>query len=163
MHKELSQSFREMAVTILRKGSIISFRAQGSSMSPFIRDSETVIIEPPTGRLRIGDVILFAGGTQQQFKLHRIVKKTAEGYVTRGDAACIHDGPVSDGAVLGRVVHVVGGLNFHLRFPLNALAAHTLGLRKWPLLFSLLRIPGRLMLRSLRLSHANRNFRAQPD
>ena len=120
-------------------------------MSPFICDNATVIIEPPTRTLRIGDVILFASGGQQLI-LHRIIKKTADGYMTRGDATCHHDGVVAHSAVLGRAVHVVGGLNFHLRFPLSALVALTLQLREYPRIFNMLRIPGRLLLRSLQRS-----------
>jgi len=149
MQNKAASHFREMAGAVLREGSQLSFRAGGKSMSPFIRCNETVIIEPPARTLRIGDVILFTS-EDQQLKLHRIVKKTIGGYVTRGDAACHHDGTVPHSTVLGRAVHVVGGLNFHLRFPLSTLVALAFRLRERPMLFNLLRVPGGLLLRSLR-------------
>lgn len=152
MQNKTAAHFREIAGALLGEGAGISFQAGGRSMSPFIRDGETVIVEPQTRTLRIGDVILFAS-TAQKLILHRIVKKTEDGYVTRGDATCHHDGTVPPNAVLGRAVKVVGGLNFHLRFPLSALVALALRLRERPMLFSLLSIPGRLLLLSLRLKN----------
>lgn len=154
MQNETVAIFGEIAGAVLREGSRISFRAGGRSMSPFIRNNETVIVEPPTRALRIGDIILFAS-SGQQLTLHRIVKKTVDGYVTRGDAVCHDDATVLHSAVIGRAVHVVGGLNFHLRFPLSTLVALVLRLRRRPILFNLLNIPGRLLLRSLR-SEAHR-------
>jgi len=149
MQNEAAAHFREMAGAVLREGARLSFRASGRSMSPFIRDNDRVIVEPPSGRLRIGDVILFASSGQQLI-LHRIVKKRGDGYVTRGDSTCHHDGTVQPNAVLGRAVHIVGGLNFHLRFPLSTLVAHALRLRDHPMLFNMLRMPGRLLLGRLR-------------
>ncbi len=148
MQNEAVAHFREIAGAVLREGARISFRAGGSSMSPFIRDNETVIIEPLNDTLRIGDVVLF-GSEGNQLILHRIVKKKGDGYVTRGDATCHPDGTVPHSAVLGRAVHVVGGLNFHLRFPLSAFVVFALRLRELPMLFNMLRIPGSLLLRLL--------------
>jgi len=149
MQNESTTQFREIADAVLSKGARFLFRASGISMSPFIRDNEKVIIEPPAGTLRTGDVILFAR-ENGQLTLHRIVKKTANGYVTRGDANGHHDGIVPHNAVLGRAVHIVGGLNFHLRFPLNTLVAFALRLREHAIFFRILRIPGSLLLRRLR-------------
>lgn len=149
MQNEAAAHLKEMAGAVLREGLQLSFRARGRSMSPFICDNETVIIEPPARTLHIGDVILFANKGQQLI-LHRIVKKRMDGYVTRGDAAYHHDGTVPHSAVLGRAVHIVGGLNFHLRFPLSTLVALALRMREYTILFNILRIPGRLLLRSLR-------------
>lgn len=151
MQNETAAHMREMAGAVLREGLQLSFRARGRSMAPFICDNEIVIIEPPARTLRIGDVILFEC-KGQQLTLHRIVKKRVDGYVTRGDAACHHDGTVPHSAVLGRAVHIVGGLNFHLRFPLSTLVALALRLREHTLFFRTLSIPGRLLLRRLRFS-----------
>jgi len=162
MQKESAVHFREMAGAVLREGSQLSFRAGGRSMSPFIRDNDRVIIEPLTGTLRIGDVILFAS-SGPQLLLHRIVKKTADGYVTRGDATLHDDCSVTHREVLGKAVHVVGGLNFHLRFPLSTFVAFALRLREYPVIFSILRIPGRLMLRSLQRSNRIRDLLGHKD
>jgi signal peptidase I len=150
MRNEATEHFLEMARAVLGEGSRLSFRAGGKSMSPFIHDNETVIIEPPARTLRIGDVILFEGKGRQLI-LHRIVRNTKKGYVTRGDAARHDDGTVSHSAVLGRAVHVVDGLNFHLRFPLSTLVAFALRLRERSMLFNILRIPGSLLLCRLRV------------
>lgn len=155
MQKGSVLHFREMAGAVLSEGAHLSFRAGGRSMSPFIRDNETVIIEPPSSSLRIGDVILFIS-SGQQLTLHRIVRKTANGYVTRGDATCHQDGIVPHTAVIGRAVRVIGGLNFHLRFPFSPLVALALRMRERPMLFGILRIPGRFLLHSLQRSWRGR-------
>lgn len=152
MQNVTSLYFREMAKAVLREGTQLSFRAGGRSMSPFIRNNETVIIKPPTRTMRIGDVILFECEGPRLI-LHRIVKKKGDVYVTRGDATCHEDCSVPHSAVLGRAVHVVDGLNFHLRFPLSALVALALRLRDRPKLFNLLKVPGILLLRSLLLAY----------
>lgn len=157
MHDKL-----KVARTILGAGSGISFRAIGNSMTPFIRDSETVIVEPIPSSLQIGDVILYED-TQGKLRLHRIVKKTEQTYITRGDAACHHDEIIHRSEILGRAVHVVDGLSFHLRFPVNAFVAVTLGLRKHPLIFSMLSRPGSLLLRSLRTLCISRGSQAKSD
>ena len=155
MQNKAAAHFKEMAMAVLREGAQLSFRAGGKSMSPFIRDNETVIIEPLARTPRIGDVILF-DCQGQQLILHRIIKIIKDGYVTRGDATCHYDRTVPHYAVLGRAVHIIGGLNFHLRFPLSTLVALALGLRKRPRLFTMLSIPGRLLLRRWRLRDCSR-------
>jgi len=149
MPEESAARFRKLTRAVLKKGARLSFRAGGMSMSPFIRNNETVIVEPPVGTLRIGDVILFARG-DGQLTLHRILKKTMDGYVTRGDANTYYDGAVPHNAVLGRAVHVAGGLNFHLRYPLSMFVALALRLRAHAVFFRILRMPGSLLLRRLR-------------
>ncbi|MBI5848192.1 MAG: S24/S26 family peptidase [Nitrospirae bacterium] len=150
MHYKTADHFGELAGALLKEGVQLSFQAGGRSMSPFIQDKETVIIEPPSRTLRVGDVILFKT-ERNQLIFHRIVGKKRDGYLTRGDAASHPDGIVPHRAVLGRAVRVVGGLNFHLWFPLGAIVAHALKLRRHTALFTMLRIPGNLLLRRLRL------------
>jgi hypothetical protein len=162
MQNKATAPFSEIAWAVLKEGSRLSFRAGGKSMSPFICDNETVIIEPPARPLRIGDVVLFAGEGPQLI-LHRIVKIRVDGYVTKGDATCHFDRTVPRDAVLGRAVHIVGGLNFHLRFPLSTLVAFALRLRDRPMIFNILRIPGRLLLRRLRSKLTERAVLAMPD
>lgn len=145
MQNDTGTVFREIAGAVLRVGSELSFRAGGRSMSPFILDNEIVIIEPPPMTLRVGDVILFECKSGHLI-LHRIVKKTKNSYVTRGDANCHADETVLHSSVLGKAVHVVGGLNLHLRFPLSRIVANVLNMRKHPVLFNLIRLPGNLLL-----------------
>lgn len=141
--------FREIAVAVLREGTELSFRAGGKSMSPFILDNEQVILEPLIRTLRVGDVILFETKSRH-LTLHRIVDIKRDGYITRGDANRHADETVSHDAVLGRAVSVPGGLSFHLRSPLSRLVVHMLRLRGRGILFSIFRIPGRMLLSVLR-------------
>lgn len=113
-------NFQDIATTILHTGNSFCFKAHGSSMTPFIRDGDIVHLRksPP---YHIGDVVLLKN--DQSLVLHRIIKKTTSGVITRGDASLIEDpGPIDDTDILGKIYKVAGrGNNFHLRFPCNYL------------------------------------------
>ena len=51
------EDFFDISEEILGKGKQFSFRARGTSMSPFIREGDTVIISPLSGPISIGDII----------------------------------------------------------------------------------------------------------
>ncbi|MDA8239679.1 MAG: S24/S26 family peptidase [Nitrospiraceae bacterium] len=117
--------FRGIAEEVLRKGNNLSFIAGGSSMSPFIKDGDTVVVQPAQS-LHIGDTTL-CKAPEGRLILHRVVKVTTSGVVTRGDACLTDDGFTSIENTLGRVVRVSGrGFNFHLRFPFSILIARGL-------------------------------------
>ena len=117
--------FCGIAEEVLGKGNNLSFIAGGASMSPFIKDGDTVVVQPAQS-LRIGDIAL-CKTPEGRLVLHRVMKVTASGIVTRGDACFADDGLTSFENTLGRVVRVSGrGFNFHLRFPFGSLIARGL-------------------------------------
>lgn len=113
----------DIAAAVLQAGSIFTFRASGTSMSPFIRDGDTVYLkqDPP---YEVGDVVLAKGGGG--ITLHRIVTVHGRGVITKGDGAGRPDpGTVSMDGILGKAYKVSGqGLNFHLRPPFSRVLAH---------------------------------------
>ncbi len=117
-HKE----FLGLAEEILARGKPFRFRAQGKSMSPFIKDGDTVTLVPDK-KADVGDVVLFKTDEGRLY-LHRIVKKAESGIVTRGDAYLNYD---EDGLtpyrnILGKVAKISGkGYNFHLKRPVKGL------------------------------------------
>ncbi len=112
-----SKEFLEVSEEILEKGKQFSFMARGKSMSPFIREDDTVVISPISGSIGVGDIVL-AKTNQGAPVLHRIIKFSPTGVVTKGDAAQEDDGFIPAENVLGKVVQVSGeGFNFHLNFP----------------------------------------------
>ena len=118
------ENFRAIAEEVLRRGKTFSFVAGGSSMSPFIRDGDTVVVAPVLCP-KIGEVVLCktCGG----LVLHRVVSATPAGIITRGDACASDDAMTPPGDVLGKAVRVSGaGLNFHLRYPFGMLIARGL-------------------------------------
>jgi hypothetical protein len=132
--------FCGIAEEVLGKGNSLAFVAGGASMAPFIKDGDTVIVQP-AGSLRRGDVAL-CKTPEGRLILHRVVKVTLSGVVTRGDACCTDDGVTPFGDALGKAVKVSGrGFNFHFRFPFGRLiAAGTLrpsSFSRHPLIFAL--------------------------
>ena len=117
-HAELSA----IAGKVLQAGKQLSFVAYGTSMSPFIKDGDTVFLEQPTTYM-VGDVVMLR--CESGLLLHRIVGIGAEGVATRGDGMSQRDpGAAPRGALLGKVVRVSGaGFNFHLKPPFSRLLA----------------------------------------
>src|SRR3954462_12321797 len=96
----------------LTNGTMVQFRAEGSSMYPTIRDGETITIAPvSTEEIVRGDVLLCRHGAR--VLAHRLVGKTRCGaehfFVLQGDAKAGCDAPVEASAIVGKVVNVVRG------------------------------------------------------
>jgi len=109
----------ELAKEILKKKVGLSFVTGGTSMHPFIKHGDTVIIQPAVS-LKIGDVVL--ARNQQRLILHRIIRITGDGVITRGDACLCDDGFTPLEEIFGTAVKS-SGLGFHLKFPFNKLIA----------------------------------------
>jgi len=119
----LKQSdFQDIALTVLQAGNDLRFQAHGNSMSPFIRDGDTIHLKHCSS-YDLGDVVLLRN--DQLLLVHRIVEKTQSGVITRGDAsACEDPGPVNTSEIIGKVYRVSGGgYNYHLRPPFSRLMA----------------------------------------
>lgn len=105
--------FAALSAGILGQGGAFSFRARGASMAPFIRDGDTLTVQPTAAAaLRPGDVILYPtqGG---RLAAHRLIGRAGAGdsqvLVARGDAATGPGEAVTAAHVLGRVVRVQRG------------------------------------------------------
>lgn len=85
----------------LERGQRIRLTVTGSSMVPFLHDSDTVELEPAQ-RLRLGDMVLVRTGAER-YVLHRIVRMDGAVFFIRGDAQSWSEGPFTTEAVLGRV------------------------------------------------------------
>jgi len=130
----------KLSTEILALGKSLHIEAIGASMSPLIRSSDTLVIQPANANsLKCGDVILFIG-KKENMVIHRLIriKRTSQGrlFLAQGDQAAASDGWVTPAQVFGRVTSIERGevhLNMdqpELRF-LNRLAA----LRsRWPIL-----------------------------
>ena len=71
---------------LLAQGISVRIQVTGTSMSPCIRSGDVVTITPPTtDEVRLGDVIAFSPHPGQLL-IHRVVARTADGPLTRGDA-----------------------------------------------------------------------------
>ena len=148
MIKANQTELSELAGSVLSTGKLFGFRAHGTSMSPFIRDGDTIYLQR-TEPYRVGDVVMArspAGAT-----VHRIVRISGTTITTRGDGMRDDDpDPVAPEAILGKVVKISGaGTNFHLHPPFNRLIAHPF-IARHLLQNRLFRKVGRQVLRVLR-------------
>lgn len=121
------EEFLGIVKEILARGKPLSFRAQGTSMSPFIKDGDIVtLLRDPNPKVGVGDVVLLKTG-EGKFYLHRVIKKGESGIITRGDACFEDDGFTPHRNIIGKVVRVSGrGYNFHLRHPIKKLISKRL-------------------------------------
>jgi signal peptidase I len=80
------EGFLDLLVAVLAKGKPFRFRAAGISMHPYIKDGDVVTIENMKGKLpSIGDVVAAIHPQNGRLMIHRINKKTPNGYKIRGD------------------------------------------------------------------------------
>ena len=95
---------------VLGKGGGLRFRARGTSMRPFIRDGDVVLVEPavPSG-LKRGEIVL-CRRPWGSHTVHRLVRlqSSAEGLslITKGDNAAFCDLPIPVTEMMGRVVEI---------------------------------------------------------
>lgn len=102
----------ELLQAVLEKGGLFRFCAHGGSMTPFIRDGDTLTIAPLEGRPpRIGEVVAFSCPVENQPKLvvHRVVGRQGSGFVVQGDGNGCAPEIVSWQNILGRLVKVERG------------------------------------------------------
>jgi hypothetical protein len=95
---------KRVGIELLKRGMPIRFQAQGGSMRPWLKNGDTVEVEPVEWtELKSGDVVLYRSAAGNWFA-HRLIKKLADGrLVCQGDAGMRPDPPVNPEQVLGRV------------------------------------------------------------
>jgi len=92
------------------KGASISFRALGSSMSPFIKNGDLVTLSPPDNPPpRSGDIMAFLHPHTGGLIVHRLVKTRGGHFIMKGDNRYGTDGSVPKEGLLGRVTGVKRG------------------------------------------------------
>jgi len=99
----------ELMKAVLKRGSLFRFRARGASMTPFIRDGDTLTVEALEGRTpRVGDVVAFSVASPERPSLavHRVVDDLGSRIVVQGDANGCDSETIQRGDILGRVVKV---------------------------------------------------------
>jgi hypothetical protein len=93
----------------LDRGQRVRMTVTGSSMLPFLHDSDVVELEPAPAP-RLGDMVLVQAatpGAPEYYVLHRIVRMDGGAvFFIRGDAQRHCEGPFTPDAVLGRVTTV---------------------------------------------------------
>ncbi len=74
-------------------------------MLPFLRDGDLLLVGPVvSSEIFVGDVLCYEKSPGRLF-LHRVIKRTGEQFVTKGDALDFAD-VVLQGEILGKVIAV---------------------------------------------------------
>ena len=73
---------------------------RGGSMGPWIRSGDTVVVERAVD-VRAGEVLVFE--RDGRLIAHRVIARTEDGWITRGDAVERSDLPVGEELIVGRV------------------------------------------------------------
>jgi hypothetical protein len=102
-------TFSLLVVPLLQQGLNVQFTVTGTSMAPFLKDGDKVVVAPvKPGPLNLGDLALFRR-RNQSLVLHRLVKREsgARPILTfKGDAVSECDEPVELDQVLGIVIKI---------------------------------------------------------
>jgi len=108
--KEISLSAESVLVllrAVLERGVPFRFRAKGFSMSPFIRDGDIITIHPLAGKKPgTGEVVAFLHPKTGKVAVHRIIRKSGDGFCLKGDNIPDMDGLVPRENILGFVKHI---------------------------------------------------------
>ena len=99
------EDFASIAHDVLGRGRILRFKANGGSMSPFIRNGDVVEVVPFKGKMNVGDIILYHSSCGNSI-IHRVIQRKKEGIITKGDSSFSCDQPLLSKQVLGRVAVV---------------------------------------------------------
>jgi hypothetical protein len=97
----------DLLQAVLNKGKPFRFRAKGFSMTPFVKDGDVVTVAPFSGASpRLGEVVAFIRPETGKLVVHRIVGKSGDSYLIKGDNVHDEDERIREVNVLGRVVAV---------------------------------------------------------
>ncbi len=99
------KDFMPIVADALERNQQVRLSANGSSMTPFIYDGDTVEIESLHSIPSLGSIVL-AKSSRDEFVMHRIVRKRRGAVYLRGDFHFLFDceGPFSERDLIGEVV-----------------------------------------------------------
>jgi hypothetical protein len=97
----------ELVREVLGKGVECRLQVKGYSMSPFIKDSDVLTVSPMSGSPPgFGDVIAFIHPKTEKLLIHRVVWKSRDAYLLKGESALEPDGLIKKENILGLVTKV---------------------------------------------------------
>jgi len=102
-----NSTFTSLLKGVLDMGASFRFRANGVSMTPFIKQGDLVTLSPYSGsEPHLGDVAAFFFPDTEKLIIHRVVGKKENGYLLKGDNATAIDGVIPLENILARVQKV---------------------------------------------------------
>jgi hypothetical protein len=103
-------SLAKLLEAALAKEHSFRFQAKGYSMSPFIRDGDTLTISVlQNTTLSIGAIVAFLPPPAKKLIVHRVIGRKAGLYLLKGDRAFNSDGLVQRQDIVGRLSAIERG------------------------------------------------------
>ena len=84
-------------------GNRTTFKAQGSSMSPFIKSGDVLTVAPNNFNPSIGTVVAYIDNNRKKVLMHRVIGKQKDKYILKGDNCKFIDGIMSKDSFAGYV------------------------------------------------------------
>jgi hypothetical protein len=102
-----NETLTELLKATVTKGSSFRFEVKGFSMSPFIKDKDVVTIAPLSNpSIGLGTAVGFIHPATKRFIIHRLIAKSANSYLIKGDNILGTDSLVPRDNILGYVSKV---------------------------------------------------------
>jgi hypothetical protein len=106
-HLNPSEVLPELVNEVLSKGVECRLQVKGYSMSPFIKDSDVVTISPMSDSSPgFGDVIAFIHPKTDKLIIHRVVRKSRDACLVKGENALEPDGLIERKHMIGIITRV---------------------------------------------------------
>ncbi|MDA3790348.1 MAG: hypothetical protein PF503_17875 [Desulfobacula sp.] len=88
--------------------SIIKFKGHGVSMTPFIKNGNTLTIKLLNNKykVRTGDIVAVKQIDKKKILVHRIIKAKEESYLIKGDNKALSDGWFPREAIIGIITEI---------------------------------------------------------
>lgn len=99
----LLRNQRWIASRLKKSSDPIWLMVQGGSMSPSLIQGDRILVRA-CDEIAAGDVVILKSA--DRLVVHRVIRMTSNGMITRGDSALFDDFPVSPNDVLGKVIAV---------------------------------------------------------
>ncbi len=97
----------DLMQSVLGRGACFRFQAKGYSMSPFIRDKDIITISQiPADTVRPGNVAAVINPLNNAVIVHRVIARTENGILLKGDNLTANDGIFTYDAIAGIVTNV---------------------------------------------------------
>ena len=110
------EDLHDLLDTLLGKKHLcrVKVLCKGSSMSPFIKDSDSITIKPvkTLANLRIGDIVVVPLSKKERVIIHRIIKFKKKSFLLKGDNLIKNDGWFNKKKIIGIVETINKKNNF---------------------------------------------------
>ncbi len=123
----------DLMQSVLAKDKSFRFQAKGTSMYPFIRDGDIIVVSPLNlEEPHLGDVVACLRPNTDRLVVHRILKAQSSRYFLQGDNVPSDDGWLPRDRLLGRVVRVErNGREAHFGLGIERLLIVWLARMRW--------------------------------